>query len=184
MNKLFENFQKNGSPNHLNKANIYQPKLYISNDYFIKKEFKINTLNNYNDFSLNKNISMNNESSNYFYLTYNDNMSQRTQNQCIQIENENIKIKNDKIKNNKKASFDSSKENKNNKNLKNQEEINIKAGNKNRTIIDSCSEVKKFKTELCHSWELTGTCKYGQNVIIFFIIKFFYSVYLLMELLT
>ena len=171
MNKLFENFQKNGSSNQLNKANINQPKIYISNDSFIKKELKINPLNNYNDFSLNKNSSMHNESSNYLYLTYNENMSQRTQNQCIQTENDNIKIKNDKIKNNKKASFDSSKENKNNKNnknIKNQEEINKKAGNKNRTIIDSCSEVKKFKTELCHSWELTGTCKYGQNVIIFF----------------
>ena len=29
------------------------------------------------------------------------------------------------------------------------------------------SEVKNFKTELCHSWELTGTCKYGLNVIIY-----------------
>ena len=163
MNKLFENFQKNSSPNQINKANINQKKIYISNDSFIKKELKIN---NYNDFSLNKNISMQNESSNYFYLTYNENMSQRTQNQCIQTENDNIKIKNDKIKNNKKASFDSSKENKTNKSIKYQEEINKKVGNKNRTIIDSCSEVKKFKTELCHSWELTGTCKYGQNVII------------------
>ena len=32
--------------------------------------------------------------------------------------------------------------------------------------VDGLSEVKKFKTELCHSWELTGTCKYGLNVII------------------
>ena len=30
---------------------------------------------------------------------------------------------------------------------------------------DLLSEVKNFKTELCHSWELTGTCKYGLNVI-------------------
>ena len=30
--------------------------------------------------------------------------------------------------------------------------------------LDSLSEVKKFKTELCHSWELTGSCKYGLNV--------------------
>jgi len=35
---------------------------------------------------------------------------------------------------------------------------------------DSISEVKKFKTELCHSWELTGTCKYGLNVIYILII--------------
>ena len=37
---------------------------------------------------------------------------------------------------------------------------------KNKNAIDSLPEVKKFKTELCHSWELTGTCKYGLNVII------------------
>ena len=29
---------------------------------------------------------------------------------------------------------------------------------------NSFSEIKKFKTELCHSWELAGTCKYGLNV--------------------
>lgn len=34
-----------------------------------------------------------------------------------------------------------------------------------KNAINSLSEVKKFKTELCHSWELTGTCKYGLNVI-------------------
>ena len=34
-----------------------------------------------------------------------------------------------------------------------------------KNTVDSFSEVKKFKTELCHSWELTGTCKYGLNVI-------------------
>ena len=34
-----------------------------------------------------------------------------------------------------------------------------------KNSINSLSEVKKFKTELCHSWELTGTCKYGLNVI-------------------
>ena len=30
--------------------------------------------------------------------------------------------------------------------------------------LDYLSEFTKFKTELCHSWELTGTCKYGINV--------------------
>lgn len=162
MNKFFEKFQKIGSPNLLNKGNIYQPKAYISTDPLIINEYNIN-----NDFSLSKNISMNNEKSNYIYLTYHENLSQQIQNQYTQAENANIKIKNDKIKNNKKTSFDSSKENKNNKNIKNQEELNKKEGNKNKSIIDTCSEVKKFKTELCHSWELTGTCKYGQNVIIF-----------------
>ena len=35
---------------------------------------------------------------------------------------------------------------------------------KKKNSIDSFSEIKKFKTELCHSWELTGSCKYGLNV--------------------
>ena len=171
MYKLFENFQNNGSPNQLNKTNIYQQKVKISTNSFITNEYNIN---NYNNFSQNKNCSMHNERPNCIYLAYNENMSQRAKNQCIQSENVNVKIKNDKIKNNKKASFDSSKENKNSKNIKNQEKINKKDANKN--IIDSFSEVKKFKTELCHSWELTGTCKYGQNVIIFLYKKSFFIV--------
>jgi len=171
MNKFFEKFQKNGSPNQLNKGNIYQSKAYISTDPIIINEYNIN-----NDFSLSKNISMNNEKSNYIYLTYNENLSQQIQNQYTLKENDNFKIKIDKIKNNKKTSFDSSKENKNNKNIKNQEELNKKEGNKNRSIIDACSEIKKFKTELCHSWELTGTCKYGQNVIIFLFKNHFFIV--------
>ena len=40
-----------------------------------------------------------------------------------------------------------------------------KVEKKNKHSADSFSEVIKFKTELCHSWELTGTCKYGLNVI-------------------
>ena len=35
----------------------------------------------------------------------------------------------------------------------------------NKTNLDFISEFTKFKTELCHSWELTGTCKYGVNVL-------------------
>ena len=34
----------------------------------------------------------------------------------------------------------------------------------NSNNLNSLSEVKNFKTEICHSWELTGTCKYGLNV--------------------
>ena len=33
-----------------------------------------------------------------------------------------------------------------------------------RNNLDKLPEFTKFKTELCHSWELTGTCKYGINV--------------------
>ncbi len=59
-----------------------------------------------------------------------------------------------------------------NSNVKNSQDefkmLNIQESKdkKNKNAIDSLSEVKKFKTELCHSWELTGTCKYGLNVII------------------
>ena len=34
----------------------------------------------------------------------------------------------------------------------------------NSNNLKLSSEIKKFKTELCHSWELTGTCKYDLNV--------------------
>ena len=45
----------------------------------------------------------------------------------------------------------------------------IKVNKKELSINNSnnlklSSEIKKFKTELCHSWELIGTCKYGLNV--------------------
>ena len=59
-----------------------------------------------------------------------------------------------------------------NSNVKNSQDeckmLNIQESKdkKNKNVIDSLSEVRKFKTELCHSWELTGTCKYGLNVII------------------
>ena len=94
-------------------------------------------------------------------------MEKAKENKSGQLNNNKI----DKIKNNKKASFDSSKENKNFKNLNFNKEIQtntqqkaLSNDKKNSNIVDSLSEIKKFKTELCHSWELTGTCKYGQNV--------------------
>ena len=45
-----------------------------------------------------------------------------------------------------------------------------------KSSVDLLSEVKKFKTELCHSWELTGTCKYGINVSIYKIYLFFFII--------
>ena len=50
--------------------------------------------------------------------------------------------------------------------LKNIQEDNKKeqVDKMNKFNANSLSEIKKFKTELCHSWELTGTCKYGLNV--------------------
>lgn len=47
---------------------------------------------------------------------------------------------------------------------KNKQEENKKEEKIKMINLDSLSEVKKFKTELCHSWELTGNCKYGLNV--------------------
>ena len=52
--------------------------------------------------------------------------------------------------------------------LKVKQESNASLKNKN---TNSLSEIQKFKTELCHSWELTGTCKYGLNVIHIYIIN-------------
>ena len=167
MNHLFENFPKNDSPNLLNKSKNYQSTNNISTDSFIPNG---NNNNNYYNLFLSQGISLYNEKSNYVYLTFKKNMPQLFQNQSSQLENLNIKTKKDKINSNKKNSFDSSKENKNNKNIKKVDELNIKESDKNPKIIDTCSEVKKFKTELCHSWELIGTCKYGQNVIIFLLI--------------
>ena len=43
------------------------------------------------------------------------------------------------------------------------DEININKKEKTKKI-DSLLEIKNYKTELCHTWELTGFCKYGLNV--------------------
>lgn len=42
-----------------------------------------------------------------------------------------------------------------------------------KNSVDYTSEIIKFKTELCHSWELTGTCKYGVNVSLYNLILAF-----------
>ena len=47
-------------------------------------------------------------------------------------------------------------------------EINPSWENDALKIEELLSEIKKFKTELCHSWELTGSCKYGLNVSFIF----------------
>ena len=44
------------------------------------------------------------------------------------------------------------------------EKENVKDERIKKINLESLSEVKNYKTELCHSWELTGTCKYGLNV--------------------
>ena len=48
--------------------------------------------------------------------------------------------------------------------------LSLQKSGKNEPILQAknnlvyLSEFTKFKTELCHSWELIGTCKYGINV--------------------
>ena len=48
-----------------------------------------------------------------------------------------------------------------------------KEQNETKKNVDFSSEIIKFKTELCHSWELTGTCKYGANVSLYNLILIF-----------
>ena len=162
MNSFLENLNYNSSSNsHINN---------------IDKKISIQFFNNI--------ININNRN-NYIYLELNSNnkLSQKEiDNISYQLRQVNI----NKIEKIKKASFDPSKENKNIKNLYFKEDMQTNTqevfwnDKKNNNIADSLAEIKKFKTELCHSWELTGTCKYGQNVNQKFInyIIFNYSVFL------
>ena len=118
------------------------------------------------------NISRKYEQNDYINLIYNK-MNNNLMKKDKDIYNRNNQIINIKKsnKNNHKLSFDSSKKNINIEIRKNKDEQNLKellklvSNDKNKKYNnDSLSEIKNFKTELCHSWELTGTCKYGQNV--------------------
>ena len=162
MNTFFENLQNNITPN-LSKEIQKQP---INNNIiniFTNTKTNNNYINNNYYFYINKNQSNKKEPQNYIYIVNNDNISHLSQ-KPKNVHN-SIKNMNEKIKNNKKESFDSSKENKNIKNMKLSEDLSINNEKKNQNIMNTLSELKKFKTELCHSWEITGTCKYGQNVI-------------------
>jgi hypothetical protein len=167
MNSFLENSHNNESID-FKSANITNK---ISIELINNKKANINNINNFILLAMNSNKILNNLQDNYIYLLNNEKINGCSQkakeNKSGQLNNNKI----DKIKNNKKASFDSSKENKNFKNLNFNKEIQtntqqkaLSNDKKNSNIVDSLSEIKKFKTELCHSWELTGTCKYGQNV--------------------
>ena len=202
MNAFFENinFKNPSIPlKEIQNLNININNNHNSN-YFIKNDLKKSNFNTKNCiyYTMNTNKNENNNRQNYIHsneINYNNKICINVKDIMIQFQHTNNIIKNEKNKKNKKASFDSSKENKNCKNIKMNYEIPINKNqknslneNKNANILDSLSEVIKFKTELCHSWELSGNCKYGQNVIkyIFFNIIYFllfYSVYLLMEFL-
>lgn len=100
---------------------------------------------------------------------HNPNEINEKQNCSLLISSENINKLAQAIKNlnflyfkerqNNKINYKNSKNDSKDINKENNEERKNKNGS-----IDSLSEIKKFKTELCHSWELTGTCKYGLNV--------------------
>jgi len=157
MNALFENFKFNNSSYTLESY----AKLY-------SKDFPLNSsqINN-------PNIKEINVKETYIYLNSNENMDK-----IVQLMNE-LNYKYFKERQLKKVMDTNSKNNK----MINSHEYQ-KNENKSKCTVDSFSEVKKFKTELCHSWELTGSCKYGLNVIyilIIIILNFYYSVFLLME---
>ena len=188
MNSFLENFRHNESTNFQN-ANINSK---ISIELFNNKKININNRNNYIYLAMNSIKVFNNFQDNYIYFSNSqkiNKLSQKGKGNNCQLEQMKIN-KIEKNKNNKNASFDSSKENKNlyinneiQTNIQPKALSNDKKDKKDNNIVDSLSEIKNFKTELCHSWELTGTCKYGQNVNQKYIIILFfnYSVFSPME---
>ena len=137
MKVLCENFKFNSALNLQDKLSCLNKEDF----YFSPKLNKGHNLNEINE-EQNYNLLINNEKINKLAQSIKD------LNFLYFKERQNNKIID---KNSKNASKDINKEN------------NEERKNKNGSI-DSLSEVKKFKTELCHSWELTGTCKYGLNV--------------------
>ena len=143
MNALFENIKINilsniqGKVGHLN-----------SPDYYLNTKVDNNQNINEKLAKYNYNVLLNNEKIN--------NLIQKFKELNIQY----LKERQNPIEIDDKKNINNSKQS-----LNYREIININAQNdKKKNNIDSLSEIKKFKTELCHSWELTGTCKYGLNV--------------------
>ena len=171
MNDCSEKFENNYSPNFIKEIENTYLKSNGSSSFFNNMKTNNNNRNNYIYFSMN-NHNISKAQQNYFYFVETEAMNLLSQkSKDIQNQsNQNINLKNEKNRPIKNGSFDSSKENKNIKNINISGEQNNNAPKAfsndkiNKNIIDTLSEVKKFKTELCHSWELTGTCKYGQNV--------------------
>ena len=171
MNNIPEIFNKDNQSNYLKQIKNTYMANNISSNYFNNMKTNNNNRNTFIYFTNNSNQIINNIQQNYFYFVDTeaiDKLSKKLMDKQNQYNQINIS-KNEKAKSNKKTSFDCSKENNNIKNIfeESTKKIMPKALSndpKNKNIIDSLSEVKKFKTELCHSWELTGTCKYGENV--------------------
>ena len=171
-------------------SNFFTQKKNSVKENIVYSTKKIDNKNYNTNINIDSNISQKNEQKNYIYLInekhnihnilcpkvkFIDNKT----NQINQINN--IKKETEENKNKKKKNVKIKKE----QNLKDVLKIDSKEKNEkiNKNTIDSLSEVKKFKTELCHNWEVTGTCKYEQNVKHYLCDFFLYSVYLLMELM-
>lgn len=141
MNAFFENFKFDHTSNTSEKIGNLQLK-----DYYLHQNTSDNP--NSNENTINNNLIINEAINKLALDLKNLNIKYLKEYQNIIINNKNI-----------------------NYNIKNSQDkckiADIKKSNeiKNKNAVDSFSEIKKFKTELCHSWELTGTCKYGLNVI-------------------
>ena len=143
MKALFENIKINllsniqGKVGHLNSPDYYLYTKVDNNQNINEKLAKYNY-----------NVLLNNEKIN--------NLIQKFKELNIQY----LKERQNPIEIDDKKNINNSKQS-----LNYREIININAQNdKKKNNIDALSEIKKFKTELCHSWELTGSCKYGLNV--------------------
>ena len=144
MKALFENFELNSKIDMLDKLGNINIK-----DYYLYNKMN-NNQNMKEDISLLNSNLLCNEKINELYQSFKElNYQYFKERQNAIINNK----QNEKIsysKNDLKDGQESIKKEKNDK--------------RNKFNADSLSEIKKFKTELCHSWELTGTCKYGLNV--------------------
>jgi hypothetical protein len=136
---------------------LFQNLNIISSSNLLKKFQNLNIKNYYLFTKINNNQNQNQSDIN-FQQKYNLFLNKEKINQLAQNLNDldllYIKERQNKIIINDDTKYSLNE----NKNMNNQEL------NNDKKIFDSLSEVKKFKTELCHSWELTGTCKYGLNV--------------------
>lgn len=142
MNALIENIKINDLSNLQEKIGLLN-----SQDYYLYTQ-KNNNQNSKEKFiNYNYNLLLNNDKINNLIQTLKELNIQYLKERQNQIINDNKNF------NNSKQSL----------NFKEIIKINVQ-NDKKKNNSDSFSEIKKFKTELCHSWELTGSCKYGLNV--------------------
>lgn len=166
-----ETFENNCSLDSIKEIGTINLKTNISSSFFNNMK---TTGNNRNDYVYHskKNQNGNQTQHKYFFFVENESknsISKKDNGIQNQHSQPNILVK-EKNETNKKTSFDSTKKStiKKNINISREQNNNTTKNFPNDKIIKNIdnilSEVKKFKTELCHSWELTGACKYGRNV--------------------